>query len=405
MSSSSHESNISTRLLRSIRHHYRKEPTIRMAVRVIKKKLIGNGFSLMTRSLDRPRKRPRTEAMSDDEVIRWTTFLDRALDEIFCWGFVAFHDDLREVDIERCHVFIHRDTRVIRIKPIDSNETVTVINAFSSSPTVNGDLVSTMISLKPWIEFMLRIRNCASHIEENKLRPELIYNKLPALDREEDTIGQEYYADADDFGKKSHEQHSITRSQRTIISQAQMDDELRNDLLVGTARVQDCAETYVPDGHKLANIVSQQGRGDIVSVTRMVQQIICGALGVPRTMIINDSVARADTEATHTLFRNTLQTHKKNLNHVLTVAYNALHSKGSTYTVAQLNDSYYGPPETLTQMWILGLINEDTYRKTFTEMFGVTMHPTPTIIFTDEERRELARDSIRNMVTQHHGRT
>ena len=74
-------------------------------------------------------------------------------------------------------------------------------NAFSSSPTVNGEIVSTMTSLKPWIEFMLHIRNCARHIEESKLRPELIYNKLPVIDREEDTIGQEYYADADDFPK------------------------------------------------------------------------------------------------------------------------------------------------------------------------------------------------------------
>lgn len=399
------ESNISTHFLRSIRDHYRNEPTIRMAVSVIKKNLLGSGFSLTTRSLNRPRKRPRAEIMSDDEVIRWTTFLDRALDEILCWGFIAFHDDLREVDIERCHVFIHRDTRVIRIQPFDSSETVTVMNAFSSSPTVHGEIVSTMTSLRPWIEFMIHIRNCAKHLEERKVRPELIYNKLPVPTREEDTIGQEYYADADDFGKKSEERVTITRSQRDTISREQLKDEIMNDQLIGPDRAHSGAETYVPDGHKLANIVSLQARGDIVSVTRMVQQIICGALGVPRTMIINDSVARADTEATHTLFRNTLQTHKKNLNHVLTVAYNALHSNGSVYSIAQLNDAYYGPPETLTQMWILGLIDEETYRKTFTGMFGITMNPTPTAIFSEDERRELARDSIRNMVTQHHGRT
>ena len=399
------ESNISTRFLKSVRDHYRNEPTIRMAVNVIKKNLLSSGFTLTTRSLERPRKRPRLTTMGDDDIIRWTTFLNRALDEILCWGFVAFHDDLREVDIERCHVFINRKTRVIRIKPIDDTGLITVINAFSSSPTVNGEIVSTMTSLKPWIEFMLHIRNCARHIEESKLRPELIYNKLPVIDREEDTIGQEYYADADDFGKRSEEQVSITRTERQIISHQQLRDEIRNDQLAGVAPREPQAETYVPDGHKLANIVSPQGRGDIVSVTRMVQQIICGALGVPRTMIINDSVARADTEATHTLFRSTLQTHKKHLNHVLTVAYNALHSNGSTYSNAQLNDAYYGPPETLTQMWILGLIDEVTYRKTFTEMFGISMNPTPTEIFTDDERRELARDSIRNMVTQHHGRT
>ena len=392
---------ISPETLSRIREIYKQEPTLRMTTGVLKHHLLSGGFTLTSDGKKRKRKRPPVPDAV--ETAQWTVFLERALDEILCWGFVAFHDDLSEVDIHRCRIYMHRQTRKIRIVPIKGTFSGGVINAFGFSPTAEGHIVSLVHSLLPWILFIRRVRDVALDIEEHKLKPELVYEKIPEPKKEDADIGMEYYANADDMGRKSEQIYHTTRQERSEYRQEQLRNQSIIARFAGAPQPQSSAESYIPEGHKLAHVLAPTARADTVGLMRMIQQLICGVIGVPRTMIINDSVARADTEATHARFRNTLKVMRRHLNHVLTVAYNATR-RTKLYTVGQLNDVYYGPPETLTQMWILGIIDESTYRQLFAREYGVAHAQNPPL-FTEDERRELARESIRNLVTQHHGRT
>ena len=398
---------ISTRNLTRIQNVYRREPTICMAVAVLKHHLLSSGFDLTRSKLTSGRKRKR-ETPDKDERTRWTVFLERALDQIICWGFIIFYEDLSEVDIERCRVTLNRVTREIKVEHISTPDSearpIIVINAFGYSPNVDGTIVSIVHSLLPWINFIGSVRDTAMNIEEHKLNPELVYEKIPVKEKEEADVGMEYFGNIDDMGKKSEQTYETSREHRVDYAKAKNEDRQILARFAGEEQPQPTLESYVPDGHKLAHVLEPQARADTVGLMRMVQQLICGVIGVPRTMIINDSVARADTEATHSRFRNTVRVFRRHLNHVLTVAYNAVAADTGMYTVGHLRNLYYGPPETLTQMWLLGIIDEDTYRNIFATEYGVERADAPPL-FTDDERRELARESIRNLVTQHHGRT
>ena len=374
------------------RRIFREDPTLQMAACVLRHHLFSSGIDFqLDPKLTRKRKREQTEA----EQVRWTVFLERALEEILCWGFVVFHEDLSEVDLSRCSVFMDRDTREIKVK--HHKKPVYTINAFGYSPAFEGRLTSVVNSLVPWVEFIMRLRDSVLTLEDKKVFPDMIYEKLPKKEAEEAIIGREYYADADDMGRRSEQQYTISAEEREAFRRGRQKDIREITRLCGSVDQSDTLT--VPEGHKLAHIGTAQGRSDIVGIMRLVQQIICATVGVPRTMLINDSVARADTQATHTRFRSTLKVYKRHLNHVLTVAYNMIHT--DSYVIGKLKDVFYGPPETLTQMWLMGIIDDTQYREHFAQMYGVTT----TGVNVDVDKQALVTDVMRNLVTQHHGRT
>ena len=41
------------------------------------------------------------------------------------------------------------------------------------------------------------------------------------------------------------------------------------------------------------------GRGDVVHQYKMFQDVVCGVLGVPRSLIMSDTPHKSDSEGTH----------------------------------------------------------------------------------------------------------
>lgn len=371
------------------RRALREDPILHMAVSVLKHHLLSAGVDIHTKKRKRRTANNKTE--DDTQQVRWTVFLERALEEIMCWGFVVFHEDFSEVDLRRCTVEMNRNTREITVKST-SMSPVTAINAFGYSPSFQGELTSIIAALVPWIEFIKRLRCSVLTLEDKKIIPDMVYEKLPTKENDDDIIGQEYYANADDMGRRQDQQYYMPQQERQDYERACERDLQKINRLCGRDTVPSNTVT-IPEGHKLAHIGTAQGRSDIVGMMRMVQQLICATVGVPRTMLINDGVARADTSATHARFRTTCRVFKRHLNHILTV----LNPTGH----ATLHDVFYGPPETLTQMWLMGILSDEQYSTYFTQLYGI--QGTQNLIHIDKE--QLATDCMRNLVTQHHGRT
>jgi hypothetical protein len=254
----------------------------------------------------------------------------------------------------------------------------------------------------PWLDFVTRLRCSILTLEDKKISPDLIYEAIPKKEREEDTVGMEYYANADDMKSRSAQQYQMTPSDLRQYDESTAQNARDAARLCGV-RPRDHDNRIIPEGHKLAHVGTTAGRTDVVGIMRSVQQLVCATLGVPRTMLINDSVARADTTATHARFRATLKQYRRHMEHVLTVAFNAMEPR-TQYIVAKLPDVFYGPPETLAQMWLLGVIDFNTYTRTIARTYGLTPRITPPL-FDTAQKAEIAAECMRNIITQHHGRT
>ena len=57
---------------------------------------------------------------------------------------------------------------------------------------------------------------------------------------------------------------------------------------------------------KLVKTSDYTGRADIVQIHKVTQEEICSTLGVPRSLLIGDSMYRSDTEGVQELFRQTI---------------------------------------------------------------------------------------------------
>jgi len=394
---------------------------VNMCLSVLSHHLFDGDLWLSRGSINNSRKRKRGNLIpiTREEQQRWLTFLHRALVDIIAWGFVAFHDDLAEVDISSCTVTISRITREITIvntRDDDDDRPITTINAFGYCPDFNGDTTSIMTTLLPWIAFVNNLRMYTSTLELKKIEPDLVLQRTPETDttpnrsqHESDngnplTVNAEY-ANGDrvltegvGFRADGVYHHAFNASVRQGARHA-------NTLAGSGPTFAGGRNTTIPEKRTLAHFGTANGRGDIVGLMRGTQQLVCAALGVPRTMIINDSVARADTTATHDRLRAALKKYRRHLEHVFTVAYNIIHPEANAYATGHMPDVFYGPPETLAQMWLLGVITFERYTSILAKTFGLAPPVGNVDLFTPEQRAEIAAECMRNIITQHHGRT
>ena len=157
----------------------------------------------------------------------------------------------------------------------------------------------------------------------------------------------------------------------------------------------------LPPGTKVSKVITAQARTDLVSVVRMVSQHICALFGVPRSMLINDSVARADTAGTHDCFRISLKRYRKHVKHVLAIAAMVRYDEPIDIV---LPDAFHGPSEELTKMYLFSMITYPKYCAMFCDHYNTTALPAEDPL-SQEQKSLLAADCMQSMVTQHHGRT
>lgn len=395
---------------------------VNMCLSVLSHHLFDGALSVSRRVVNgrNGRKRKRSEGVGDvtltqEDQQRWSGFLHRALVDIVAWGFVAFHDDLGEVDIARCTATLGRDTGEITVKPLYGTRTITTINAFGYSPDFNGEPTSIMSTLLPWIAFVNTLRGCTSTLELKKIAPDMVVERAAASKGNTvtaDDLVMRTPADQTDgqmpFSECPSECFIPTTQFLDSVGESMRRGARDAAALVGEGSRESGpprSQTTLPEMRTLAHIGTANGRTDIVGLIRGTQQLVCAALGVPRTMIINDSVARADTTATHDRLRAALKKYRQQLEHVFTVAYNVVQPETSAYASGHMPDVFYGPPETLAQMWLLGVITFERYTSILAATFGLAP-PVGTIdLFTPEQRTEIAAECMRNIITQHHGRT
>jgi len=373
--------------------------------------------------------------LSDTEADHWDVFASEVFQQVLCFGFVIFTDtpyqrclspstfdriefDSSTMEIHATHSFLSKNTTPVH-----------VINAFNATPLSDGTVTSVMSRIAPEIEFMKSLHRHALTIETQKIHPDVYCETTVAQEkqtfvkrsaaseslvtRERIVMNDPSYTERSThvFGGPTKRAKEVMDQQQQLLDnmQIQVEDDLAMKELYGADKTNLQINRPVQSLHalppdlRIQKVFSTTARGDLVQLTRMNEQKVCAVLGVPRSMLINDSVARADTQATHDCFRVSLKRYRKHVSHALSVA--ASITFGESVNVF-LPDSYHGPPEELLKLYILGVISYETYAKTIRTMYNLTeMQDTLVVPLTDEQRGELVVNCMQSMVTQHHGRT
>jgi hypothetical protein len=90
-----------------------------------------------------------------------------------------------------------------------------------------------------------------------------------------------------------------------------------------------------PMGQKLIKTEDYTGRADIVQIHKVTQEEICSTLGVPRSLLIGDSMYRSDTEGVQELFRQTILWWQAKMEMIETELYQAIYFDSSKVKISK----------------------------------------------------------------------
>ena len=83
--------------------------------------------------------------------------------------------------------------------------------------------------------------------------------------------------------------------------------------------------TQLPNGQHVVPTAQNTGRQDITQIHKILQEEICSGMGVPRSLMIGDSLFKSDTEGVTDTFKHTILFWKKTLSYMCTDLYQKLY--------------------------------------------------------------------------------
>ena len=368
-------------------HDYNKYSIFYMCRQVITNRLMLNGITFNRNN------RPFTPSLEIQDAIdeHWEKFIIEFIKQIIAFGFVmvtvmkdsAGRDypstvDPHVVDVSINIVDNHR-TYIIHSTEIDP-ERVMVYDHFGFSPSlVNGVGVLTSLAWKvlPEIRFLSGLRNDCLLMETNKSNPHF-FSLTQAHTRERtEGIDFDYYAGNQGTNEQRVEEHAFTRN-RINIEVLNRQKDLYEQQMGGSERAVCKLENVIPlpSGTEVANTPQNTGRQDIVQIHKVMQEMICTTLGVPRAMLIADGQYSSSTEGVKILFQTTLKWWRKQVESTITDLYTKIYisdvkpQKNIYLAKMRQQVKLTLPPvvdvdiNQLSMLYTSGVINWETYSKT-----------------------------------------
>ncbi|MAD25917.1 MAG: hypothetical protein CMO44_17280 [Verrucomicrobiales bacterium] len=331
---------ISASKIKSLRSLYFNNTFVFICRNLIHSKIFENGLCLRSSQAKNCKNNPLTDQLMNNH---WLPFARDIIDSIVCIGLVAIR--YKEVSGDMIPYVPQAGTYEIHVvtdaegkaryeffsndKPINienPTENAFVLNGFGYDPERNGRLNSTIQALYPTIEFMSALHDYALQAEKIRSNPPIIMQKKA----ENNTQAQEglhfdHFVDGDSVKVSIHNQY--TRDSADI-KQLQNQQQLFLNAIRGAEDGEsNNSETALknmvplPNQYSVGTTLEPSSRTDFVSILRLNQETICALIGVPRSMIINDSVTRADIQGSHDVFRQTLIFWKKTISNTLSKVY------------------------------------------------------------------------------------
>ena len=365
---------ISSKTLMDMWHNYNTDGLFHMCKQLIVDHLLLNGVEFIKNG----KKYDVGHEIRDTFETYWTTFTKDAVDQLIAFGFVAVEiveDDAkrkypRTVHPYHLNIEYEYETRKYEVRDRD----VLIYGGFGFDP-IRGRLTSLAAKVMPKLKYLARLRESCAFMEDRKVDP--MYFAEVNQEAKEAIRGVQYdfYADDGDPRRDRADNARFNRNEHEVSvlkHQQELYDE-QFDNVRATRGLKNVIQ--LPHGQKLVKTSDYTGRADIVQIHKVTQEEICSTLGVPRSLLIGDSMYRSDTQGVQELFRQTIMWWQSKMEMIETDIYqtiyfdpNKVKLSKNIYAAKQRYQikihfplSPFSSTEELTFLYKAGVINWERY--------------------------------------------
>ncbi len=263
----------------------------------------------------------------------WEPFIHEALDSALCLGLVVVKmntDDTKRKfpSVVRPHLYeLHY--RVVNNKYeywissayIDI-EDVLVYSNFTAHALPNGEIISHVSRVMNKCRFLKELRFTTLIMEKNKSNPDYFTEVQESSNKERhEGVDYDFYADTSE-GDSAAGDLRFERSKVNVdilMRQQELYNQYRGANSKQVKNLQNI--TQLPNGQRVVPTSQNTGRQDITQIHKVLQEEICSGMGVPRSLMIGDSLYKSDIEGVTDSFKHTILGWKKMLGNMCTDLY------------------------------------------------------------------------------------
>ena len=315
---------------------FHQSPLIQMCRQMIHNQLLNNGIKFCQNDCEMKMD------INDSDLIeyRWVPFCADLIDSVMCYGFAVVllgkeYPSVAKLGTYWLKMGIKNNDYEFFVYEKGSAEKImrnaVVFNHFGYSPLQSGGIMSPMSRVLPRLQFLKNLRQTTLTMEAQRSNPQYFSEIKDSGNNRQTAEGIDYdfYADAN-AAETSDDMKFKRNAQALQLFNAQKDlyETYLNPQHAARATVNLEAVTSLPAGQTLKPSTSNTGRNDLVNVHKLLQEEVCAAFGVPRSMMFADGSGNRshDTVGTHQTFMHTLLWWKRKLGVVLSDAYNSINA-------------------------------------------------------------------------------
>tara|TARA_B100000674_G_scaffold293398_1_gene243326 strand:- start:4080 stop:5402 length:1323 start_codon:yes stop_codon:yes gene_type:complete len=310
---------------------------------MIHNQLLNNGIKFCQNDCDL--KMDVNEA--DDIEYRWVPFCADIIDSVMCFGFAVVvmnktHPSVMKMGTYWLKMGIKDNEYEFDVyekgaadKPMKN---VVVFNHFGYNPTQTGQIMSPMSRVLPRLQFLKNLRQTTITMEAQRSNPQYFSEIKDTGGNRSNNEGIDYDFYADANAAETSDDMKFKRNRAAIeLFNAQKDlyESYLNPQHAAKSAAKLESITQLPAGQVLKSTASNTGRNDIVNIHKLLQEEVCAAFGVPRSMMFADGSGNRshDTVGTHQTFMHTLLWWKRKLSVVLSDTYNSINADKITDSI------------------------------------------------------------------------
>lgn len=287
-------------------------------------------------------------AVQDAVQEYWYLFVETFIDQVTAFGFAMVcivedsagrkYPQVVDPNLVNVSVEITNGARSFIVESTELNpDEILIYDQFGFHPHVAGGIgmISSLAwKVNPYIKFLHTLRRDCVQMENNKSCPQFFSEVSDTSRERQEGVDFDYYADADASEISEDMQYSRNKVNIEILNKQK---QLYNEHM-GNNNAAHKLDNIVqlPSGHSIVQTPQNTGRQDIVQIHKVMQEIICTTLGVPRAMLVADGQYSSSTDGVEMMFASTLNWWRQQIETTITDLYTKIY-----FTKTKLHKNIY----------------------------------------------------------------
>ena len=278
----------------------------------------------------------------------WYLFVETFIDQVTAFGFAMVcivedgagrkYPQAVDPNLVNISVEITNGARSFIVESTELNpDEILVYDQFGFHPHIMGGIgmISSLAwKVNPYVNFLRKLRRDCAQMENNKSMPQFFSEVSDTSRERQEGVDFDYYADADASEISEEMQYSRNKVNIEILNKQK---QLYNEHM-GNNNAAHKLDNIVqlPSGHSIVQTPQNTGRQDIVQIHKVVQEIICTTLGVPRALLVADGQYSSSTDGVEMMFSSTLSWWRQQIETTVTDLYTKIY-----FTKTKLQKNIY----------------------------------------------------------------